>query len=128
MDKGRWVVVVTCAVVAVLCAALVLLQWEQANRLATSASALAGLAAVGVAVWAALRPGQARTTGGVTVRDSGTARADGGGRATSGVRLPGRRESRDLRVRGSGDAIASGDGEAVSGIDQRGPAEDEPRT
>ncbi len=126
MGKGHWVLVITCSIVAALSASLFLLQWEQANRLATSVSALAGLAAVGVAVWAALRP--AARSSCVTVRDSGAARARGIGRANSGIRLQGGSNPRDLRVRGSGDATASNGGWAVSGIDRGGPRDEAPRS
>jgi membrane protein YdbS with pleckstrin-like domain len=44
---------VTCVIVVVLAVVFGVLSWGEANKVATSVSALAGVAAVGVAVWAA---------------------------------------------------------------------------
>ena len=101
-------VVVTCGVVAVLAVVLVVLRWDNANKVAVIVSALAAVAAVGVGVWTALsggardarvvvkRSGRSRGVGSVSgfegagssrgefrVEDSGPAE-DGG---TSGIKL-----------------------------------------
>ncbi|GAA4365627.1 hypothetical protein GCM10023088_11240 [Actinomadura verrucosospora] len=113
MSNGRWVLVATCLGVTVLAVVLAVLEWDRANKLATSVSALAGVAAVGVAVWAVLaRSSRAQ----VRVRDSGRAVATRGGRASTGVRSPASEPS-DAIVEHSGDAEASDNGQASTGVD-----------
>ncbi|GAA2279650.1 hypothetical protein GCM10010402_40410 [Actinomadura luteofluorescens] len=114
MERGRAVLIVTCGVVVVLAVVLGALSWEQANKIATSASALAGVAAVGVGVWAAYA-GSARR--GVRVADSGRAVSGPGGSAVSGVRAPAGQGPGDVAVERTGDADASAGGDAVSGAD-----------
>jgi hypothetical protein len=58
--------------------------WEQANRWATSISAVAAVAATGVAVWAAL-PGASR---GLRASRTGSATVHGTGTANTGVMGP----------------------------------------
>jgi hypothetical protein len=60
VSTQRLVAVLTCLVVSGLVIWLVLAPWEQADRVASIASALGTVAAVGVAVWAAVRkpPGE----------------------------------------------------------------------
>lgn len=107
---------------------LVWLQWESANKVATAVSALAGLAAVGVAVWAGW-PAAARSPS--TGRPSTSAEPP---TATGSAPSPepsvrdvarhepgrGRREvSADggrVRVRKTGAATASGAGDANTGV------------
>ncbi|XVQ06497.1 hypothetical protein ACQP1W_27990 [Spirillospora sp. CA-255316] len=104
----------TCFAVAGLAAVLGMLRWDQANKVATSVSALAALAAVGVAVWAAVsRPNR----GTVRVSDSGNATAGRGGTASTGVRGPADGRAGDVVVERSGDADASAGGEASTGAD-----------
>lgn len=103
--------VVTCLVIAGLGVTFVLLAWDQANRVATVASALGAVAAVGVAIWAAL---QGRTSS-VRASRTGAATARDGGVAVSGVQglsapaVP-------LHVDRTGDATGTADGQATSGI------------
>lgn len=108
MNARRVVLVVTCAVVAVFAVVFAVLQWEQANRIATAVASLAGLAAVGVTVWAAL-PGS-----GAKVRVSNTGKATAhGGSAVTGVMGP---ATGEIVVDRTGDADASDGGEATTGI------------
>lgn len=117
MGKGRWVLVVTCSIVAVLAASFLSLQWDQANRLATSVSALAGVAAVGVAVWAVLSARKNSGAPSLKVKRTGNAEATGDGRSNTGIRARRGEVPGDLDVRRSGDATSSGRGDASSGID-----------
>ncbi|MEV4096700.1 hypothetical protein [Streptosporangium saharense] len=115
MTARRWVLAGTAVLVAGVAVMLVWLRWESANKVATAVSALAGLAAVGVAVWAGW-PAVSAGGGRVRVRKTGAATASGTGDANTGVvgrsgAVPG-----DLTVDGSGDARASGEGDANSGI------------
>jgi hypothetical protein len=114
MSTGRVALLVTCVVVAGLGTWFALSRWDDANRIATVASALGAVAAVGVAVWAAFRaPAPERS---VTVSDTGNATATGGGKAVTGV--TGRGESvGTVRVERTGDAKSSGDGDAVTGVE-----------
>lgn len=112
MNTGRWVLVITCVVVAVLTVVLCVLSWGQANKVATSIAALAGVAAVGVAVWAVL----AKQTGATArVRNSGKAIATRGGKASTGVHGPAGVVG-DAVVEDSGVADASDSGEASTGV------------
>jgi hypothetical protein len=100
MNTGRVVLLVTCLVVAGLGGWFAVARWDDANRIAAFASALGAVAAVGVAIWAALRTtssgsivvrrtGRAESYGGpgsVRVEDTGTAASDGGD-ANTGARL-----------------------------------------
>ncbi|MET8800006.1 hypothetical protein ABZV91_26875 [Nocardia sp. NPDC004568] len=114
MGMGRLALIVTSLLVAALATVLVVVQWEQANKVATSVSALGAVAAVGVAVWAALR---GPTGGTIRVTHSGAATSGGGGRAVSGVRAS--NGSATLVATDTGDADASAGGEATTGIDRR---------
>lgn len=99
----------TCLLVAGLAGWFAVVRWDDANKVAAFTSALGAVAAVGVAIWAALRtsgPGQ------VTVRRTGRAEARGGGSANSGVRG---RISGSVRAEDTGDAVAD-DGDASSGV------------
>jgi hypothetical protein len=122
------VAVVTGVITAGLLVWLCVAQWEQANRVATIASAVGAVAAAGIAIWAVLRttppasvpPGSAG--GGIRVRRSGPARAGQGGTAISGVRLAGTVPQGGVEVDRSGPARADGDGDgdAVTGADVGG--------
>jgi hypothetical protein len=112
MTLRRVVITVTCVVLAGLCAAFAVVRWEHANRIATVASALAAVAAVGVAVWAAL-PG---TATGPRVSRTGTATAMGlGSCANTGVAGP---TTHDAAVATrTGSAEATDGGRANTGVD-----------
>ncbi|WP_431919580.1 hypothetical protein [Nonomuraea jabiensis] len=107
----RMVLLVTCLVVAAFAATFALLTWEYANRVATTVSALAGIAAVGVAVWAAL-PGMGKK---VRVSGTGKAMAHSGGVAISGLSGPASAADGLVEVDRTGDAEAFG-GKATSGV------------
>lgn len=114
MSSRRVVIGATAAVVAVLATVLMALRWDDANKVAVVVSALAAVAAVGVAIWAALptaSPGRD-----VRVSRTGRAKAGPGGRANSGV--AGRTGSipDGVRVERTGDAEASGGGSANTGV------------
>lgn len=109
----RVVLIVTCVVVAALGWVFTVTQWETASRIATAASALAGVAAVGVAIWAGLGGfGQAEHV----VRDTGPVTTGGAGNAVSGSRR--RRARGAVTVERTGEARATGDGDAVSGYSE----------
>jgi hypothetical protein len=118
MSGVRAAAVVTCVVTAGLGGWFAVARWDQANKLATVASALGAVAAVGVAIWTALRgsPGRAGRARWIRVSGTGKAMATApGSSAVSGVRgKPAGDVS--LRVRDSGDAEAGGGGNAVSGV------------
>jgi cytosine/uracil/thiamine/allantoin permease len=116
MSTRRVVLVVTFLVVAGLGVWFAVAQWDQANRVATVASALGAVAAVGVAVWAALRGSGADEAGSLRVSRSGTAIAGRGGTANTGVRASASTLRGPVGVNRSGDADASGGGDANSGI------------
>jgi hypothetical protein len=113
MGKGRWILIVTSVLVAVLAVVLSVMQWQEANKMATSIGALAAVAAVGVAIWAALLKSGARS---IQVNDSGRATARGSGKATTGIRVPKKGGSGNMKVKRSGDAQAEDDGDASTGI------------
>lgn len=113
MTKSRVAVVVTCLAVAALGVWLAVATWDQANKTAVIASALAAVAAVGVAVWAGFRSGGSRS--GLVARNTGNATAGPGGRANTGVRGAGK--PRSAEARRTGDARAGRDGDANSGVE-----------
>ena len=114
MNKGRAALIVTCGVVAGLGAWFAIARWEDANRIATVASALGAVAAVGIAIWAALRT-PARPNS-INIKDTGKANADSGGHANTGLR--GKAASLDggLEISGTGDAESTGRGNASTGL------------
>ncbi|WP_203790414.1 hypothetical protein [Paractinoplanes rishiriensis] len=113
MTAKRIVLLVTSLVVAALGTFFALARWDTASRVASVASALAGVAAVGVAVWAALPAvggrGHAVRTGSATAvgRDS---------HANSGVIDAGNSGSVANRT---GNAQAENGGQANTGVDRR---------
>lgn len=113
MNVGRVTLVASCLVVAGLGMWFVVARWDQANKVATAVSALGALAAVGVAIWSALRPAQPQRS--LTVTDTGRATAEDGGRAVTGMSGRASRVDGPLRVERTGDAKASGGGDAVTG-------------
>jgi hypothetical protein len=113
MSTRRVVLVVTCVIVAVLATVLVGLTWDQANKVATSVSALAAVAAVGVGVWTALSSAPVR----IRVVRSGRTVSGAKGKAVSGVRAPADGVRERIDVERSGKSDASTGGHAVSGVD-----------
>lgn len=112
--RRHTVLLITGLLVAVLATSFVVLRWDSADRIATAVSALAGLAGVGVALWAAL-PG-ARS--GVRARQTGATRARGSGYANSGIDAPSG-DATPIEVSRTGDATAGDGGQAISGIRRR---------
>jgi hypothetical protein len=114
MSGRRMALAATFVTVAGLAVVLTVLRWDAANKVATAASALAGVAAVGLAVWAALPAFSA----GARVHVSGTGKATAGsrGQANSGVSGPGGSMPGQVRVDQTGDADASGGGAANTGV------------
>ncbi|MGW5556521.1 hypothetical protein ACWER9_04745 [Micromonospora sp. NPDC003944] len=108
------VLLVSGLLVSVLATTFVVLEWESADRIATGVSALAGLAGVGVALWAALPT----TRSGARVRETGTTRARGTGYANSGIDAPAS-DATPMEVHRTGDATAGDGGQAISGIVRR---------
>lgn len=114
MNARRMVLGGTAGVVAVLAAALMVLRWDDASKVAVVVSALAAVAAVGVAIWAALPA--VFSDGRMRVSRTGRATAGPGGRANSGVSGPVGSVPDDVRVDRTGDADASGGGDANTGV------------
>jgi hypothetical protein len=113
VSARRMVLMATAGVVTTVAVLLVLLRWDSANKIAVVVSALATVAAVGVAVWAAL---PAVSGMGVQVSRTGRATAGTGGRANSGVFGPAGSLLNDVLVDRTGDADASNGGDANTGI------------
>ncbi|MGW3738010.1 hypothetical protein [Streptomyces sp. NPDC005148] len=113
MTMKRVVLAGTCVVVAVLGWVFAVSQWETASRIATVASALAGVAAVGIGIWAALPD---TSSSGIVVRDTGAVKTAGAGNAVSGYH--GNRPRGPVTVERTGDADATGDGNAISGYSE----------
>jgi hypothetical protein len=113
MRARRMVMAGTAGVVAALAVVMVVLRWGDASKVAVTVSALAAVAAIGVAIWAALP-----LSSGVGIRVSRTGRAvaAGGGRANTGVSGPAGSLPRDVQAEQTGDAEASNGGDANTGI------------
>ncbi len=114
MSARRVALLLTCLVVAGMAGWFAVARWEQASRVATVVSALAAVAAVGVAAWAAL-PGSDRRT--VRVSNTGPATAGQGGRAVSGLTGPAAGLRGSIEVDRTGRADAPGGGDATTGAD-----------
>ncbi|MGW0520756.1 hypothetical protein [Crossiella sp. NPDC003009] len=110
MKSGPVVLIITFLAVAGLLVWLAVIRWEDANKIATAASALGAVAAVGVAVWTALRSPKAG--GSIRVSGTGKATASGGGSANTGFRG---KSGTTADVRNTGEAKANG-GDASTGI------------
>ncbi len=122
MSKTRITAVVTGVVAAGLLVWLTVAQWEQANRVATIASAVGTVAAAGIAIWAGLRTPPHGTpanpaSGGIRVQRTGRARTGQRGAAITGVRSTGAVPPGGVEVDRSGSARTDGDGDAVTGVD-----------
>lgn len=116
----RLTIVVTCVIVAGLTISFVVLQWDRASWLATVVAALAAVAAVGVAVWAALRDPSSGTKNTIEVKGTGDAIANGDGNANTGVKAGSENEVRPgsiIQVTDTGRASATKHGQANTGVD-----------
>jgi hypothetical protein len=107
------VLLVTFLLVAGLGVWFAIARWDVADHGAAVVSALGAVAAVGVAVWAALRDSG---NGDVGVSRTGRATARRDGVASSGVRIKSRRSRGQLRAGRTGDATATDGGAANTGI------------
>lgn len=114
MSARRVALTGTLLAVAILAVILTALRWSEANKIATISSALAAVAAVGVAIWAAFPAFQGGK--GVRVSHTGKATAGRGGRANSGVSKSAGRLPEEVQVDRSGNADASNGGEANTGV------------
>ncbi|MBM0276034.1 hypothetical protein [Micromonospora tarensis] len=112
--RRHLVLLITGLLVAVLATTFVVLRWDSADRVATAVSALAGLAGVGVALWAALPA----TRSGVRARGTGSARARGSGYANSGIDAPAG-DGTPMEVSDTGAVTAEDGAQAISGIVRR---------
>jgi hypothetical protein len=116
MTSRRVVILLTGMTVAALGLVFTFTQWDDASRVATIASAVASVAAVGVAVWAALPSGGA----GVRATRTGSATATGtASQANSGAMGTAATTLGPAVLDRTGDANASGGGVANTGVDQR---------
>lgn len=115
MKAARVVLVITCLVVAGLAVWFVVARWDTANKVAAAVGALAAVAAIGVAIWAALRgPSQSAV---LQVHKTGDAIAHGG-RANAGIHVgTGGALPSEARATRTGRAEASEGGSANTGID-----------
>jgi len=128
MAARRVILIVTCLVVAGLGGVFALMSWDETSKIATVVSALAAVAAIGVAVWTAMPHHGSPPVGAVRVSNTGRAAAHGDGTAVSGVRGPATSVSRQIEVDSTGTAETSGGGDAVSGVRARPEITFEPRT
>jgi hypothetical protein len=114
VSAHRIVLTGTAGVVGVLAVVLALLRWDSANKIAVVVSALAAVAAVGVAIWAAL-PAMSPRQGMRVSRTGGTVAGLGSPAnpevSGTGDSLPG-----DLRVERTEDPEASDGRDASTGI------------
>ncbi|MEV1120999.1 hypothetical protein AB0I91_38600 [Actinosynnema sp. NPDC049800] len=113
MTVGRAVLITTFIAVAGLGVWFAVAEWADANKIAAVASALGAVAAVGVAVWAALRGTNSGRS--VVVSHTGDATAEEGADANTGIRGKARGVG-SMQVRNTGNAKATGGGNANTGI------------
>src|SRR5690606_1044689 len=104
VTRHRWVLACTAASVAVLAGVFAVLGWEHADKAASVVSALTGVAAVGVAIWAAAPA--ASGGGNIRVSKTGRATARGHGLANTGMIGPADALKGDVQVERTGDAEA----------------------
>lgn len=114
MNPRRMVLLLTCLAVAGLLIWLAVAKWTEASKIATIISALAAVAAVGVAVWAALP--RSGSMGSVRASRTGNAVARGNSTATSGIVARTRWSGDQITADSTGDADASDGGDATSGV------------
>jgi hypothetical protein len=125
VNAGRLTLIITCVVVAGAGTWFAAARWDSANKVATVASALGAVAAVGVAVWAAVRSPRQGSL--VTATNTGRATAGRAGTAVSGVILTSEAAGGDVRAQRTGDARADGAGTAISGVLLNSPTADDRR-
>ena len=114
MSSRRVVLLVTCLVATGLLVWLTVAKWDSASKVAAVVTAVAAVAAVGVAVWAAL-PGSGRP-GQLLASRTGKTSAGSKGRAVSGIVAPAGKATSRVRADRTGDADAGDGGEATSGV------------
>ena len=113
MTRGRWILVVTLLVVAALGFWFAVAKWDDVNRVAVVLSAVAGVAAVGVALWAAVRGfSQDRK---ISISSTGQANSDDGD-ANSGMRGKSALPDTPIEIRDTGPA-KSRKGNSNTGLD-----------
>lgn len=112
MRLGRWILVITLLVVAGMGFWFSVARWDDASKIAAVLSALAGIAAVGVAAWAALRGTPISSK--ITVKSSGDATSDSGD-ANTGVRGKAAPSGLSVKINNSGEA-KSKDGNSNTGL------------
>lgn len=114
MNLRRAVLLITSLAVAGLLAWLAVAKWDSASKVATVVSALASVATVGVAAWAAL-PASARAWD-ISASRTGKAVARRSSQATTGVKAPAQAVDGTVRAEQTGDAAASDGSDATSGV------------
>ncbi|MGW4227737.1 hypothetical protein ACWEF9_00360 [Streptomyces sp. NPDC004980] len=115
MSGGRRAVLVSTGLaIAVLAGVLSFLSWDRADQVAGVVSALVGVAALGVSVYAVLAPSRGTS---VQVSGTGKAVARGGGDANTGFVAPSGGATGSASVSTTGDAEADG-GDANTGFRQ----------
>ncbi len=114
MSPRRVTLLITSLVVAGLLVWLLVVRWDNANKIAAVVSALAAVAAVGVAVWAALPSSVAN--GGARASRTGKAIARRKSNAISGIVSNTRKATGQLEADRTGDADASDGADATSGV------------
>ena len=116
MNRRRAAGAVTIVAVGTMAALLLVPGWGMASRIAIVVSALAAVAAVGVAVWAALPAASSGSEAGVRVSRTGRAVTGSTGQANSGVTGPASAMTGPVQADRTGDASASGGGDANTGV------------
>jgi hypothetical protein len=114
MSSRRVVLTATASFVVGLAILMVIFRWDSANKIAVVVSALAAVAAVGVAIWAAL-PVMSSDKG-IQVSRTGRATAGSGGHANTGFSGPANSLPDSAVVDQTGEANASNGKDANSGI------------
>lgn len=114
MDTRRLVILATSICVAILAAIPLIVRWELANRIVTTVAAVAGVAAVGVAIWAVAAPRQKDAS--VHVGRTGDAVAEGTGSANTGITGPVVAPGVSIEVDLTGRAEARGGADANTGM------------
>lgn len=112
----RFVVAASAGAGFLLAGVFSFLSWDRANQVAGIVSALVGVAALGVAIWAALETSTGSGDARVRVSRTGNATARGGGSANTGVIIPTSGAAGGvMQVDSTGDAESDG-GQANTGL------------
>jgi hypothetical protein len=114
MSTRRVVLLVTFLAAGGLLAWLTVVSWDDASRIATIASAVAAVAMIGVAVWAALPATAARGRSRASLTGEAVAKGSGSS-ANSGIIAPAGSSGEQAAHR-TGRADAADGGQANSGI------------